>query len=137
MKILSFKKYLSIVLFIASFSVYAVSSKIPLTIQLDESQKGVRACPSKSLAVCTLQLPIGIPRNLTVRNDSTSATASNIQVSIPASSNITQDASQCIQLAPQSTCQIILTGHPPFTTYVVPVFGTNTAKVEIMLDVTA
>lgn len=132
---------LSLFLAIFNFPLYASNegfsqNKIRLSLHYDSLQKTVKSCSSSSLVICTLQLPIFIPKTLTITNNSSTATALNIRVKdIPDTSNISQNASLCAQLGPQANCQILLIGQPPLASYVVHVGGDNTASVEIMLDV--
>ena len=87
----------------------------------------------------TLQLLVGTSGSLKVKNNSKSVTALNITLNRPSTwTDVTEDATDCIRLAPGSSCTLTFhAGTTPYTATVSPVQGTNTTQAKVTMLVAA
>ncbi|NNM58836.1 MAG: hypothetical protein HKM04_03390 [Legionellales bacterium] len=79
------------------------------------------------------------PGYLTVTNTSTSITATNIVATLPPSwTDVSQNASQCVSVAPEESCQLIFTpGNTAYNPESVPIQGSNTTQTSAIISVNA
>ncbi|KTD38826.1 hypothetical protein Lmor_0229 [Legionella moravica] len=79
----------------------------------------------------------GLPRILTITNNSLTTTATNVSATLLADwSDVTQDASNCLSIAPGGSCQLTFT--PGIVTHgpiIAPVSGSNTNSINVSLAV--
>lgn len=86
----------------------------------------------------TLVAGSGVSGTLTVTNNATTTTALNVKATLPASwTDVTQDASNCVSIAPKGSCQLIFTpGNLPHPQATIPIQGDNTTTTTVTMEVT-
>ncbi|MCE3044036.1 YncE family protein [Legionella sp. 16cNR16C] len=108
---------------------------------LSVTPKGKYCYGKKNLTACSIQMTAasGVPATLTLFNNSTRVTASQIHAILPSDwTDVVQNASGCNTLPPQSSCTLSFlpgnTVHPPAS---VPIVGVNAATTAVTMSVVA
>ncbi|KTD49965.1 transmembrane protein [Legionella quinlivanii] len=103
--------------------------------------KGEYCYGKKNLTACSIQMTAasGVPATLTLFNNSTRVTASQIHAILPSNwTDVVQNASGCNVLPPQSSCTLYFlpgnTVHPPAS---VSIVGVNAATTAVTMSVVA
>jgi hypothetical protein len=91
-----------------------------------------------SIAASSLVLVAGSGKvgTLTIQNNSAIITAKSIHVVLPTTWDVTQDASNCVSVAPGQTCILQFTpGTTPHSAQSMAVLGTNTTSTSVTMSV--
>ncbi|MBY0545522.1 MAG: DUF1566 domain-containing protein [Gammaproteobacteria bacterium] len=101
--------------------------------KVSSSIAGISVSPS-TLALMAYS---GTPGYLTITNNSTTITATNIQATLPPSwTDVTEDAGQCTSVAPGSSCQLaFLPGTTVYCPESVLIKGSNTTQISATISV--
>lgn len=96
-----------------------------------------RASLAVAPPILNLVASSGVPGYLTITNTSSTVTAQNIRATLPPSwTDVTQDASDCLLLAPNASCQLQFTpGATPHAAETIPITGNNTTQVTAIIAV--